>query len=376
VSERAGKPSASDVAFWNCDGKQQLLAKIGPPPETTNEDALRGTKLHKAFESDSTLELTEDELDTYENGVAFTAQIIEQWKADFGLEQVDEGERECRLWLHDPNDLSPLASGQLDRFYLSGNHACVIDFKTGFTPNLVPSPRSTQLKLQAVLVRKEFPQITNVRVAFCKPLSKAGAADWCDYNLSDLEMSEQLIRFQVWKSQQPDAPRTPGSHCWWCPCKPHCPEAGAYSLLPGVIAQKASVGSTDPKDMVLALTHADLLKIWTASGTVKKILEAVNERLKGLSKAELSELGLELPAEGKRRDEITNVKAAFSFLAATENWPEEELWKALTLNKGAVAEVAQRLNGLDAKHAVKWTEEILGPWIDRSHDKPSLRRLK
>lgn len=351
-TERAGLPSASDEAFWCCAGKQNLMAATGYPFYEEDDDAKRGTKIHKAFETGNVLDLDEEETETYQQGLKFLEMLLAAWGEGKSWVIV-EGPREERFWIHDDDTMEPLASAKLDRHYFSGPHdAAVIDFKSGFVPNLTPSPRSTQLRVQLVALTEEHPAIQRIRVAFCKAKLKAGASDWCDYGPQDIAYARQWVRFHIWASRQPDAPRTPGKHCGYCPCKADCPEAGAYSMLPSVIARRAFPATEEEViASVNALAPADLVKIWGASTVIGKILEAAKNRLKTMSDEQLDGLGLK---RGKPREmwSIAMVRECFAELLK-DGWSEEDIFSCMKFSNEPLEKTLRRYKGLPSDKAAK-----------------------
>lgn len=387
-SERLDLPSASAMEIVQaCPGQPNLKRTLPPEafqkPEAEDEWAQRGTRIHSAFETGNTLDLNEEEAETYELGIKFNQELLEKWITIKSLprDKVEEGPRELRVWLKEPQFFGEkLGSGKLDRHYLCRERrtGLIIDLKSGFNVNLPPSTHSWQLRFQAVLLHREeyAGEIDEWWVAYCKPKDKLGGDDYCVYVAQDLEYSVQSIQYHLWESTQPDAQRRAGDHCNWCPCKAWCPEGIAYALLPSVIARMAAPDSVDIEEMVGKVAPEDLLKLWDMSTVVGKIIDAADTRLKTFSKEELFRLGLELPEKGKARDTITRVRDAVKFLCEAQGFSEDDLWAALSLSKGKVSEIAQKEKNLAAKWASKWTTETLKDFIVRSYDAPSLKRIK
>src|SRR5678815_4897523 len=224
--ERLDLPSASDQAFWNCAGKQNLMKAAGYPELPETDDSKRGTLIHDAFQSGNTLMLDEEQEETYKQGLVFLDLLLQSWLGQNDLAAYVEGPREERLWIHDEVSLAPVASAKLDRHYLSGVYALIPDLKSGWVPNLVPSPRSTQLRVQMACAKEAYPEMEWIRVAFVKAKLKHGAGDYCDYGPEDIKRAQEWVRQHLWMSNQPDAPRTPGPHCNYCPAKAWCREGG------------------------------------------------------------------------------------------------------------------------------------------------------
>ena len=383
-SERLDLPSASGMEIVvKCPGSVRLKATL--PPEAFQKDeqedewAQRGTRVHKARETGSTLDLDEDEAEIFRQGITYEDEIVQKWMKDKGLEDCEEGPKEMRVWLHDPLRFPELlGSVQLDVHYYNKTKGCVlsVDWKTGWSPNLSPSPRSWQLRFGAVALWKEEygDWMKECRVAHCKAQQKCTVNDYCDYGEQDLVYSWQSIAFHIWESTQPDAPLHAGPHCNWCPCKSYCVAAGAYSMMPTIIAKRVPQSNMmDWDGMVQQMQPADLLRIWENSSIVTKILDAVKGRLKSMSLRELSDLGLEF-GKGRKLDPISNVPEAFNFLR--DQFTETEVLACMSLSKTKLTELLSTQKGLGKEAAGQWINTKLDEWITRCQSEAPLKRMK
>lgn len=373
--EREGLPSASGYErLAACPGSWQLERQFSDngPPDPVAE---RGNRIHRAFETGDTSNLSSDELDDYQQGLKHADMLLAQWQRDFNIEAVEELPRESRLWLHQPQTLDPLGSGKMDRWYRSRDRALIIDFKTGWAGYVPPSPRNPQMRFYALCVWKEL-DIPNIRVCIDRAKSRVGSNDYADYTLSDLQYAEQLLLMHLWAAKEPDAPRYPGPHCHFCKGKSGCPQAAAVALLPSVITHSQGMVALKPELAVGSLTDEDLRKIWCADTLIRKILDAVDARLKTFPKDRLAALGLELPEKGRRLDPITDPKGAIEVLRMIHGMPEGDLWAAITLSKTPIEKFIRESKHLSEKGAKGWIEEALAEFITKKNAEPSLRRLK
>lgn len=371
--ERLDLPSASQFEIVvNCPGQPNLIASMPEEkPEQADEDASRGTLLHKAWQTDDTSGLDEEDKAIYDRGVDLKNELRAKWCIEHSLPiPPREGPREARFWLLDENG-DPAASGQLDTHFICLPYLLVIDYKSLWCRNLTPAYKNWQLRLNGVLGWKEYTGIEHVRVGFVKP-SVRGGISWTDYSLADLENSESSIRFHLWASRQKDAQRRAGPHCRYCPGKGFCPEANAYAILPS-----ANLGfSPAPQEilqMVDSLVPADLVVIWNRSGVIKKILDAVKERLKQMPDEDLQQFGIGR-APGSRLDPIVKTRELFEFLKA-EGITEEELWKALEFSKGELQKALQRDQGWGADATRGYLKQKLEPYIEKKTAESSLERI-
>ena len=191
ADERAGLPSASKFErLAACPGSRNMEASVPDVVKKAIEeekDELRdsGTRVHRARELGNTMELDEEEVKLYEQGLKCEQEQVEKWQKTRALPAYTEGPREERLWLHDRTTLAPILSAKLDVHYLSGEYALVLDWKRGFCTSLVGSTGNWQLRVQALLLKQEHPELKLIRVGFVKPMFKA--LDFTDYNEQDLQ---------------------------------------------------------------------------------------------------------------------------------------------------------------------------------------------
>jgi hypothetical protein len=386
---RLNLPSASKFyIISNCPG-QQILENSIPAEElrrikeSGDKDGManRGVRIHRARETGNTLELDAEEVDLYEAGLKCEAALVDLWKEQQIIPAFVEGPREERLWLHDERTLAPLCSGQMDVHYLSPaqanpTKACVLDWKTGFCSNLTGSKGNAQLRLQAVLLAKEHPTLTNIRVGFVKPMFARSELDFCDYSEMDLRYSAESILFDLWRATQEDAPRRAGNHCGYCPCTAHCDQAAAYAMLPSVIALRAArTAGGSFMDAAPYMPKTDLLKVWEMSTVINKIVDVVKARIKAMTAEQLAEIGLEL-AEGRKLDPITDTKGAIEVLSA-QGLPQDSLWACLSLSKTDLGKLlVTHLGVANAKLASEWISLKLDPFITRQQSDKMIKLAK
>lgn len=375
MDDRLGLHSASSFGIdVICHGRRNLIRSLPDLQDVDTEDAIRGRKIHKAWQSGSAMGLEVDEAEDYELGLKFIDEVVSNWKRDKYLESVEEMPREERLYLR--NQIGEIiCSGQLDRWYKSGNHVLVIDGKSGWSKNVPASEVSWQLRVYAVLAYNETGG-QNVRVAYVKPKVKWEPTDCTDYGIQDLMASEQSIKLYIWLSNLPEAPRQAGTHCRYCKAAAGCPEVAAWQMLPSVQA-KAQNGHITPKvaaELVSNISLPDCVKIWESSTARHNIEDACKARLKALSDTTLAELGLTF-GKSKILHPITNVQSAFEFLLSL-GVPAAKLWSVTKMSNGELATVVQEALGLPSKDAAeKWIRDKLGRCITPKPTERPLERI-
>jgi len=372
--ESAGLVSASKFEMVAaCEGQPQFEAQLREQlmieELPADEQAERGIRIHRAWETNDTSGLSEEEIADFERTKEIDLELMDQWLNDKGPIDVDKTEE--RLWLRD-DDGNGLASGRYDRLSISGHHAFVRDLKSGWCKRLTPSQQSWQLRLLAVLVWLEYgPRygFESVRVAFVKPKLR-NATDVAEYSLNDLHRSMVSVRQILWRSQQPDVKRQAGDHCFYCVCRKWCREAAAYSMLPSVIAGAQSpVKKAEVEIMVQRLTPADWVKIHQVGTMTANIVAEARRCLKTLTADDLRKFGLQV-GEGRRLDPITNVIGAYK--ALEHSLPPEALWDCLSFEKGKIVEAVQTSTNMTKKDAQQWVRETLSPFVTEERASGSL----
>lgn len=341
--ERLDLPSASNFSIVaNCPGAPELIRSLPKDRviELADESTERGLRIHHAWQTGDTSQLSEDELEDYNKTLELAEQSKNQWLKDHKLAAVTTL-KEQRLWYHDAETLQPLTSGQYDDLLLHdggpfSGHAHVRDLKSGWCKNLTPSEQSWQLRLLAVLVWIEYGEqwnLTTVRASFLKPKFYRTAIDTVEYNLSDLARAKTSIDQAIWESQQPYAPRRPGAHCTYCPGKAHCPEAQLYAMIPG-----GNINDKEYIEVAVEVATPEMIAaVHRRSKVITKVLDAVKARLKAMPKDQLESLGFKL-SEGKKLDPITNTREAFSKLINADTTWIDGVWASMKFGKTELVE--------------------------------------
>jgi hypothetical protein len=373
---RLGLPSASSFSIDAlCPGRQQLLSELGDMPEVVDEDADRGTRLHKSWQlEDPTSGLDAEDTEIYERGLKLVEQVKAQWVLwlqDQGL-AIREGVREERFYLHNSNG-EVAASGQADRHYIAGDFALCIDFKSLWNRNLAPAEINKQAQLLSVLVAREY-GASHCRFAFLKAMFNK--ADIVDYTAQDLERAQYSIQQVLWESRQNGAQRRAGAHCRHCKAAAGCPEAASFMLLPTSQLRLSGGGLTPTMatELVDKASLSDCVKVWETSTSRHNIENAIKARLKALPEPELAELGL-MFGKAKTLRPITNPASAWSFLAVA-GIPAKQLWGAVKIGNSELAAVVQESLKLSSKKAAEdWIRTELANFITEQKTERPLEKI-
>lgn len=277
--------------------------------------------------------------------------------------------RERRLWIRDRSNLNLLASAQLDVYFILGDNALGIDFKTGFADQ-TPSERNWQLRIQALALWHEYPNLKHIRMAIAHS-RLSSKFDACDFTIKDLENVERDLQFLIWKAEQPDSPRVPGSWCRWCKARGLCRESATMAL---VVAQGVEFGSIksslDVAALIKTLTPSQLKYVYDRRSLATEIIDGSVQRLKGLPPEQLSLIGLKL-VDGAQLKPVTNIPLAYQRLEAVLG--KDAMMNVISVARGKAAEVLCEQRQTTLKAAKEQVDQILG---DAITPKEGAKRLK
>ncbi len=375
ADERAGLPSASGAdKLFHCPGSLNAEQGHEPPAAEDNDAATQGTRIHAALENDQSDALDSEETKIYIRLTEFGWSILREWMADNDLDQRQcAAGREERFWIRDRQSGGRIASAKLDRCFVCGEHGLALDFKTGFL-DAAPSYVNTQLRIQALALWHEYPQLAKIRVAIAQ-VRFGGRTDYCDYGIEDLRESDAELLHALWKASQPAAPRYPGSWCRYCRAAGDCREAAAYSLLPVIYRHRSA---EEIAVMVSELSPFDLAKIHSHKGIAEVVFKAVDARLKEMSCNELAQVGLCLKPNSPAR-EVINVAALHEILRQRELVTTDEFLKLCKIPIGETEKLAApRLaaqSHLKAGEAKAKLADIIAPTVRLNERSPSLKPL-
>jgi len=371
ADERAQLLSASNGEMvYYCPGSLAAMRKH--PPESTQETALEGTKIHESLESGDWSDLTEEQAAIVHNLENIRDKIVSEWVETFNLQGLSAPVKEQRFWLRN-DQLDPVCSAKPDVVISAGKHVLVLDYKTGYK-QLPTASRNIQLRIQALCVwdtmlrAPEHIRVATVHYRF------GGQFSSTDYNPETLQIALNELQLSLWRAQDADAPRVPGHWCQYCRAKPYCREAATYLLLP---VQMFRVPAT--KEAVLEampdLTLEELLFIWDRKSIIEKILYAVEARLKNMPPERLAEFGYELKPNAFRR-KIVDPVSCFKLLSERQLIDSREFLSACEIAIGALEEIVlprmAALEGKPKKAVVEKLKTLLAEVVESKRPAASL----
>jgi hypothetical protein len=393
--ERYGLPSASAMPrLVLCPGSPALEAQLPKDEDAKTDEALEGEAIHAAIEEDS-----DEDLDAQGKTIAqrlrdMEVRAVEEWMATIPVTTAARSvpQRETRLWIRDRNTLDALASAKLDVFYTMGTYALALDFKSGYLP--VEAARTNiQMRTQALALWHEFEYLTHIRVATAQFRFK-GQFTASDYTVPDLEKAEKELVFNLWRAQQPDAPRVPSAEaCRYCRAKAICPEARAMAMLPAAILPNLpnlDVAKKDIPAFVLQLSLPQRAFLRHHDAFIRNVLEANAHSLRRETPEDLALVGLQLvPSNGYRT--LHDVQKLWEVLhgIGVKDHQFRALLKAVYgttqafLAEKLIAEREEERKAhpeegkapLSDKEAKKMADEILAPAVKMAPREPQLRSL-
>lgn len=344
-----------------CPGSENLIRSIPADqlPKDSSDVAESGTRVHAALQTGDASDLDMTETEIAERLKKLEDETVKQWWSEVVVPNCKTGPelgggvtiiREERLWIRDQDTLEELASAKPDVVYHIGDYALCVDFKSGFKPS-TPAQRNHQLKTQALAVHCET-YCSNIRVVIAQHrfTSMVTAAD---YNDETIPQAAAELMHDLWKSNQPDAPRVPGEWCDYCPAAAWCSERTALALLPSY----RLLGS--PKKELMAayvesLTPEDLAFVEKRRLLAVALFDAVKARLKKLPTDQLRQLGFEL-SDGRTMPEVKDPGAIIHMMEETGLLKEDEVMGMFHMLLGKVEETyVKRVMEANERNGVKF----------------------
>lgn len=361
---RLGRPSASSMErYMACAGCRNLEREVDrqtvPLPDQNTAATESGVVLHKANETGDVSELEESEAETVQRIREIEHEITAQWISDNGFKYTSFTiQREVRLWID--TDLAS-ASAQIDTLVTFGSHALILDTKTGRGDVTMPV-RNWQLRTAAVAVYQHLirdgyePKDITIRVAIVQPFAKAQSA--CDYSAADLMRALNTLVLKIRYMENPDAPRTAGSHCQWCRAKHICPEA--RDSMSSIIATSAlNWGMLAPDRK---------LRLWNAA----KLAESVAAMIKDQVKADLTADPDCIPGLIKKPDQTpVSVSDVWGVISGINRdgyvFTVEEILAACKSSVSNMAALYASKTGVTQKKAEQWIKEKCATHLTTGH---------
>lgn len=368
-------PSASNGEQWyHCPGSLALEREA--PPEIPSVEAQQGSEIAAALESDDFKELDEKGRTIAEKLKAQREEALDAWQKEFdepaaGLDVY----KEERWWIRDMNRKA--CSAKPDFTAIGRKHAFGVDDKSGYL-QVTAAYRNYQARIQAVAIAAEFRRVESVRVVISQYRFR-GRVDPVDYDPTNLAAARRELFFNLWRTEQPHAPRVPGPWCRYCRAKTLCPEYASYALLPMVHTGSTPLNKQDAQAVAYKLTLEQLAYIVLRFPMLHNFEDAVKERLKGLSDEELASVGLRRQATGSV-SVCEDVNKLWRVVHEAKLLTVLEFQGCLKPVIGQVeAKLAERIverDGETQAAAFKIAKRILAPAVVQKPKQPTLKAIK
>src|SRR6516165_9049125 len=300
-------PSASNAGLRaRCAGAWQLIQLLRASGKLTTETpdaAQAGVAIHAARAAGSN-DLPEEELKTKQLLDEMEQRLVHDWDQD-----AVPLAREKRLWFR-PHGIDPVHTGRYDFAYHSkdGTKILVGDDKTG-REEVLPAHLNDQLRELAVLYYCQAPEaVTEITVAICQPwVSRKPSV--AVYSLEELRFAVRLLAKNLEDISDPDAVRTPGVHCSYCPAAPYCEENRVRVNSVLTLAERIKKGDYELPTRKYGTTVLDRALM------AQKVLELIIEKYKELLRSDPGAVpGYYLKA-GNTRQVLSEPELAFNALA-------------------------------------------------------------
>ncbi len=361
--ERLGLPSASFSIRYKCHGAWNLIQackKAALINDDGNAAAESGTLIHKARAGESV------ELDDNQESMRAILEEIEQRTISSLYSHLTLLSREERLWLR--KGLEPVFSGKYDVVYADFGHhsAAIFDYKTGWA-EVDSAERNLQMRDLAALWHFHFPWTETVDVIVLQPRI-THEPSICRYDTRDLNQALDFLNDNLVKIADPDAPRTPGHHCKYCPAHAHCEEAKNYSIqAPRLLLRRIEAGE------VSLPSGAKGKAVLESIDAGYKILNALWEAYENLIAEDPNAIPGWHLSDGREIRKITEYRQARDILGAFI--PSEELDDASEFGLGKLEKAFCNHAGIIQRKAKERFNEILSNVMEITNAKPSLKPI-
>lgn len=229
--DRGLLPSASAVErFAACPGSYLFsrgMTDIKTPEMQAMADA--GERIHTWLEEPDLIDLVPEELEVAEWCNDQRHELILKL---FGANVTPPAIKEDRIWLYEGR--KRIFSGKADDIRIYSTMALILDFKSG-RGDQKESPKNRQLRSLAVILKEDQrgQHLEEINVAIVQPLISRTPLI-TRYTAKDLAKAKEELLDLLADIHKPEAPRTAGEWCKFCPALTMCPES--LSLIDEFIA--------------------------------------------------------------------------------------------------------------------------------------------
>lgn len=359
-----------------CPGSGRMEAGL---PSDDSNDSREGTLLHSYlanpnYERSVLKPAQRDILERCEELAKFAIETCEKHILDSDLMKKKEY-RETTLTML---GIKVPFSGTPDvaRYYLPGEAAIIIDFKTGYASADL-ADTNLQARCYAIL-SYDFATTKRIFVCIIQPrLTYEQRATIAEYLPEDIEASRVQVQSILEAASKPDAPLVASEDaCRYCHAKLICPEFRKTfgDLVPFTPDTDLTVAAREAylEKRLAECSDTDLEKVLTAIAFARIIKDAATEEArKRIGAGQLTNYTLSKAYEVRS---IADSQRAISLLTLAGIRTREQLLAIADLPLGRIEEDYRKATGCTAKEAREKINAVLNTVLEKEERKPRVIR--
>jgi hypothetical protein len=385
--EHADLGASNSYIWMNCLGMLNLMRKL-KPPKRTSPDAEKGTAVHEAghlchLTGQDAVEM----IDRVFNGIVIDESMAEnlQRYLDKCREYIMPG-WECftekRFNLKKLNPPEPMF-GTAD--FMALNRAqrrlIIVDYKNGF---IFVDPKTPQLKYYVLGVLCALPDdvvVESIEVYIVQPNGRGETYKRADYTVAEIFEWHLELLAKARATQDPNAPRTAGAWCKFCPNAGLC-DTQREAAMDG--AQLEFVAEPQPGTELVAFNPIELRTLTPemVDALLLKftLVEDFMKAIEGVAKT-MIDAGIELKnwkmIGGLGHRYWLDQTATANLLTSQAGLTEDQIWEKKLVSPATVEKLLRpmlRERGIKGKAADELLGRVLGALTSRPTTAPRLVR--
>ena len=348
----------------------------GEIPDKPTADSERGTALHGYIENflkygeKQRNPLKPEDVEGVEWLVGEVSNII-----DFAKRVKSDVFFEERFFYAD------LFAGKPDLFIKYGDGtADIIDYKFGVQP-VTQAQDNKQLATYAVILKKNFPEITSFNVHIFQPFAIGGAREThgllTDRDVAVFEKELLQLAKVVFKENAPLAKNT-GEYCQFCKAREICPltQKSFVEIAHGENTGELSTISPDQITLSNALKAAQMIEKYKKARTqADRLCEALEAKIVALAQELGGIEGLEIKTGARR--ESWNAWELSRAIVKDKLLTEHQAWECASLSKSTlINKIAEEVVCSKAEATRHFERAVIGLDSTVSFNKPTIKVLK
>lgn len=387
---RMGLPSASSAREdYLCPGRYRAQQEWGVADDSSAAEA--GTRMHKLYAGDQSIEATSFERNRVEYARVIDEAMQRKWR-DW-LEESGRVKDASGLHICDPTyhfrwkwnvGGQMMFSGETDRVVIAEElrpefrtHVLLTDFKSLFGEH-DPADINFQIRRYVGLMGLETPSVMTVTAYINQPSMKGLPAATL-FERGHIVQAMEELRVSVLKMLHPKAPRIPGNiQCTHCKAKLSCPEYQKVMkttdvLVRGDNGEPATTAQMAGRLTVISNEHLEKILPWVQALESFRGLawKEAKERLKAKKDA----FGYRWFLEPNDRDEITDLSLVLANLTdGLKGLTVKEFLGACSLSKEKLANLIRSHTNLKGKGLNDAVQEACAGAIKTKELEPTLKK--